>query len=147
MDEYKHCTVREFMGGKLIMTEAVLNDDHFMLFTLQHRASDITIRWNNRAEHFKFQYNPQYYKHAKFEDVIDSLLLDASAYEDYKDDKAGFLREFGYIEDDEDFDSTSGRRRTGDIAYNGCRTNYKKLHRLFSEDELFELQRVFSENY
>ena len=121
------------------MIETPSHDESVDKFTSYHRVSDIRLRWNGKMEQFTFQYNPNHDGKADIKDVIDCLLLDMSSYEDYQDDEAGFLYEFGYTENAQTL-------RDGMKAYRACRENARKIHRLFSDDELLELQGLIADS-
>lgn len=81
------------------------------------------------------QYTVHYYmgyglngKEPRKKDVLESLLLDASGYDNAKNYE-DFADEFGYDPDS----------RKGEKVYNACGKVSKNMHRLFTKDELSAL--------
>jgi hypothetical protein len=128
-----------------------------------HKEYKLTLSY--KGEEFNFTFHDSVYsyeKKIKFnkDDALNSVLLDASAYEQTRDEKE-FLNEFGYNEfdlynyyqngytfadmygfaADKDVDNL----RAGLKAYKECERTYDALNRIFTSEELDELHKEFAE--
>lgn len=81
-----------------------------------------------------FIFNDNIYNESDKDDFIYSLLQDSQAYE-YACDFADFMNEFGYT------DAKQARK-----AYNACKKQGERLHKLFNTTEIKTLEKIF-ENY
>lgn len=101
------------------------------LFTPHHVKYDCFIEYNDKAISVPFQCNPKYRKVTK-ERVLGCVLSDIrTIVEGY--DWADFLYEFGYNENPE-------AMRKGIKAYDGILTENLRMHNLFTNEELLELE-------
>lgn len=104
-------------------------------FTSEHVRYNVMITYNKKYYECKYQCNPKYSKMENMKkDIIYSVLTDANCYE-YAQDIDDFQREFGY-------DKASDLLK----AYNGCKEAYQALCKMFTNNELEELNAIF-ENY
>lgn len=101
-------------------------DNQEDLFSPCHIKYRCVIKNNGKRFTFDFQCNKKH--DVKIEDVLDCLLLDASAYEQSAD-ILDFSNEFGYKS-----------YKEAEKAFNGCKRTYNALNRLFNESELNMLQ-------
>lgn len=97
-------------------------------------AYRITLSYNGKKVWFVF--NDNYLNNSSKKDLLECLMLDASAYENCKnlDD---FIREFGY----------SQQRANGLKAYNGCKKQSDRLQKLFTLNEQQQLQEELEESW
>ena len=128
-----------------------------------HKEYKLTLSYKGHEYNFTFHdsvYN--YEKKIKLNkmDALNSILLDASAYEQSRDEK-DFLNNFGYDEfdlynyykngytfadmygfaADKDVDTL----KAGLKAYKECERTYDALNRIFTSEELDELHEEFAE--
>lgn len=104
-------------------------------FTSEHVRYNVMITYNKKYYECSYQCNPKYQKIENMKkDIIYSVLTDANCYE-YTQDIDDFQREFCYEKASELLK-----------AYNGCKETYQALHKMFTNDELEELNAIF-ENY
>ena len=124
------------------------------------------LKLSYKGNEYKFTFHDSVYNFEKkiklnTDDALNSILLDANAYENYRDEKE-FLNEFGYDEfdlynyyqngysfsdmygfaSDKDVDNL----RKGLKAYKECEKTYNALQDMFTSDELSQLYTEF-ENY
>lgn len=102
-------------------------DKQTNLFTSHHTLFKCKIKIDGLQYTFPFQCNTSV-EEPNVMSCLNCLLLDMACYES----SAGlldFCTEFGYDED-----------KKGLKAYNGCKKTAKALHRLFTDDELEEIQ-------
>ena len=95
-------------------------------------ASRITLTRDKKTVHFI--YHDNYYNNSNINDYIYSLLLDAQAYE-YSYNFADFCNNFGY-----DSDSMKEYK-----IYLACKKQAERLHKLFNDLEIEELQQAFEQ--
>ena len=108
------------------------------LFTPSHTLFKCVIVTPSRRRYtFNYQCNTTHKQPTK-EDCLYCLLSDAQSVE-YCQDEADFLNEFGYIDNAESI-------RKGLKAFKACERTKKALDRLFTSEELEELNAHF-ENY
>ena len=128
-----------------------------------HKEYKLTLSYKGNEYNFTFHdsvYN--YEKKIKLNkmDALNSVLLDASAYEQSRDEKE-FLNEFGYDEFDlyESYKGGMGfsmmydcygkkdvdKLKAGLKAYKECERTYDALNRIFTSEELDELHEEFAE--
>lgn len=81
-----------------------------------------------------FIFNDNIYNESDKDDFIYSLLRDSQAYE-YACDFAYFMNEFGYTD-----------AKKAQQAYNACKKQSERLHKLFNTIEIKTLEKIF-ENY
>ena len=118
-----------------------------------------------KGKEYNFTFHDSVYNYAKKiklnkDDALNSVLLDASAYEQSRDKKE-FLNEFGYDVSDlyESYKRGMGfsmmyncygkkdvdNLRAGLKAYKECERTYDALNRIFTSEELDELHEEFAE--
>jgi len=129
--------------------------------------------WGAKRYHYHIRVNHTTFKYygsiadfeAKKYDLSDLDLLlafrcvisDALSYLDYKDDKASFFSEFGYLKSDYNFllknssyaeeyltDKELKNFKNGLNAYKGCKDTYNRLK--FADDELYSIIEELSNN-
>ena len=81
-----------------------------------------------------FIFNDNIYNESDKNDFIYSLLSDSQAYENARD-LTDFMNEFGYT------DAQKAKQ-----AYNACKKQSDRLHKLFNDSEIETLKKIF-ENY
>ena len=81
-----------------------------------------------------FIFNDNIYNESDKNDFIYSLLSDSQAYESTRD-LTDFMHEFGYTDD-----------KQAEQAYNACKKQSERLHKLFNDAEIKTLEKIF-ENY
>ena len=96
-------------------------------------AYRITLNYKNNT--IWFIYNDNIYNKSTLNDFIYCLLLDSQAYEINKGNVFEFMREFGYN------DTHEAKR-----IYNACEKQSERLHKLFTNEEIQQLNKHF-ENY
>jgi len=127
-----------------------------------HKQYELTLSYNGEEFNFTYHdsvYNYQNNKKLNKDDVLNSVLLDASAYAQSRDEK-DFLNEFGYDEfdlytyyqngytfadmygfaADKDVDNL----KAGLKAYKECERTYNALNIIFTSKELDELHEEFA---
>lgn len=128
-----------------------------------HREYKLTLSYNGNKYNFTFHdsvYNWQNNNKLNKMDALNSILLDARCFENYRDEKE-FLNEFGYNEFDlyEDYKRGMGfstmygfaaakdvdNLKAGLKAYKECEKTYNALNRIFTSAELDELHEEFAE--
>ena len=128
-----------------------------------HKEYKLTLSY--KGEEFNFTFHDSVYNYEKKiklnkMDALNSILLDANAYEQSRDEKE-FLNEFGYDVSDlyEDYKNGMGlsmmydcyakkdvdNLRAGLKAYRACEETYNALNRIFTSSELDELHEEFAE--
>ena len=132
-----------------------------------HREYKLTLSY--KGEEFNFTFHDSVYNYQRGlehrvklnkDDVLNSILLDASTYEQSRDEK-DFLNEFGYNEFDlytyykngYSFAAMRGFAADKDVdnlkaglkAYKECERTYNALNRIFTSNELDELHKEFAE--
>lgn len=124
----------------------------------------LALKYNNKTFTFSFHDSVRNYEEGKNlnkEDALYCVLTDSYCYEDTRNIK-DFLNAFGYDEFDlypyiengytlaDLYSFASGvdvdQLRAGLKAYRGCKRAFEKLHEIFTEKELEELQEEF-QNY
>ena len=128
-----------------------------------HKEYKLTLSYKGNEYNFTYHdsvYNWQNNKKLDKMDALNSILLDARAYEQTRDEKE-FLNEFGYDEfdlynyyqngwsfvdmygfaADKDVDNL----KAGLKAYKECERTYNALNRIFTSSELDELHEEFAE--
>ena len=81
-----------------------------------------------------FIFNDNIYNESDKNDFIYSLLSDSQAYENARD-LTDFMNEYGYT------DAQKAKQ-----AYNACKKQSERLHKLFNNTEIETLEKIF-ENY
>ena len=128
-----------------------------------HKEYKLTLSYN--GEEFNFTFHDSVYNYEKKiklnkMDALNSILLDASYFENCRDEKE-FLDEFGYDEfdlynyykDGYTFADMYNFAATKDVdtlkaglkAYKECERTYDALNRIFTSEELDELHEEFAE--
>lgn len=131
MKEYKDSNV--YVGKEISMClRESLNQEG--LFSSHHLKFDGKLSCNGQNYFFSYQCNPTYTT-PNLEDVLESLLCDASSYDCYRDIDE-FATEFGYEKVSETLK-----------AYNGCKEAYEALQKMFNEEELEELYELNSNGW
>jgi hypothetical protein len=104
----------------------------------------VTIEYNNKKVSFNFHDN--YMNKSDKEEFIYCLISDSSCYEstiNYDD----FCSCLGYEPyEEKSYYPYSGYNKVARAAYNGCKKQYERLHKLFTVDEIEKLQVIF-ENF
>lgn len=93
----------------------------------------VVLKYNGNSITMLFHDN--YRNESEKDEFLYALLMDAMAYENCFN-LADFMDEFGYGYD---------QREEAEKAYKACERQYKKLHRLFTEEEIEELQNEFED--
>ena len=128
-----------------------------------HKEYKLTLSYKGEEFNFTFHdsvYNWQNNKKLNKDDALNSILLDADAYAQSRDEKE-FLDEFGYDEFDlynyykngYTFADMHGFAADKDVdtlkaglkAYKECEKTYNALNRIFTSEELDELHEEFAE--
>lgn len=91
----------------------------------------VVLKYNGNSISILFHDN--YKNESGKDEFLYALLMDAMAYENCFN-LADFMDEFGY-----DYD----QRKEAEKVYKACERQYKKLHRLFTEEEIEELLNEF----
>lgn len=109
-----------------------LSDNQKDLFTSKHKRYDVALENNGKTEHFDFQTSYEL-KPEDRNDFLYCVLSDAQSYGAYEglDDLEAiveFSDEFGY-----------SNAKECVKAFKGCKENWEKLNRLFTEKQLNEL--------
>lgn len=93
----------------------------------------VVLKYNGNSITMLFHDN--YRNESGKDDFLYALLMDAMLYEDYPN-LADFMGELGY-----DYD----QRKEAEKAYKACERQYKKLNKLFTEEEIKELLNEFED--
>ena len=93
----------------------------------------VVLKYNGNSITMLFHDN--YRNESEKDEFLYALLMDAMAYEDCPN-LADFMGELGY-----DYD----QREEAEKVYKACKRQYNKLHRLFTEEEIKELQNEFED--
>ena len=93
----------------------------------------VVLKYNGNSITMLFHDN--YLNESGKDEFLYALLMDAMAYENCSS-LADFMDEFGYGYE---------RRKEAEKAYKACEKQYNKLHRLFTEEEIKELQNEFED--
>lgn len=101
-------------------------------FSKMHTRFNITLSYNQQSITFDYQCNTTMTEPTK-KDCLYCLLMDSSSYE-YCENIDDFASEFGYEKVSECIE-----------AFNGCKKNYQKLHKLFNNDEIEVLRCLFND--
>lgn len=128
-----------------------------------HKEYKLTLSYNGEEYNFTYHdsvYNWQNNQKLNKDDALNSILLDANAYEQSRDEKE-FLNEFGYNVSDLYEDYKNGMDfsmmydfyakkdvdtlKAGLKAYKECEKTYNALNRIFTSEELDELHEEFAE--
>lgn len=106
------------------------------LFSKDHVKYLGYLEYNKNSFNFTYQCNPKYTKPNK-KDCLACLLTDYYSYKFVKD-MADFLIEFGYNENEDAL-------RCGISAYGACKETYRKLNKLFNNEEIELLNEYFKD--
>lgn len=106
-------------------------DEQNGLFTLSHTLFKCKIKVDGLQYTFPYQCNTAITE-PNLMDCLSCLISDKFAYEDSRD-LIDFCNEFGYLE------------KAGVDAYKACKKTAKALNRLFTEEELEEIQKELEE--
>ena len=147
---------------KIIIKESAIKPSPFAKGN--HTEYKLALSYKGNEYNFTFHdsvYNYQNNKKLNKDDALNSILLDARAYAQLRDEKE-FLNEFGYDEfdlynyykDGYSFSDMYGFAANEDVnnlrkglkAYKECERTYNALQDMFTEDELSQLYTEF-ENY
>ena len=94
----------------------------------------VVLKYNEKSITMLFHDN--YRNESEKDDFLYALLMDAMLYEECPN-LADFMRELGY-----DYE----QRKEAQKVYRACeRRQYNKLHKLFTEEEIKELQNEFED--
>ena len=93
----------------------------------------VVLKYNGNSITMLFHDN--YLNESGKDDFLYALLMDAMLYEDCPN-LADFMGELGY-----DYE----QRKEAQKVYKACERQYNKLHRLFTEKEIEELQNEFED--
>ena len=93
----------------------------------------VVLKYNGNSITMLFHDN--YRNESEKDEFLYALLMDAMLYEDCPN-LADFMGELGY-----DYD----QREEAEKAYKACERQYNKLHRLFTEEEIKQLQDEFED--
>lgn len=121
-----------------VTTETSENQNN--LFTPSHRKYDVVIKYNGKQYSSTYQCNARQTPNPK--DIVECLLLDASAYDNAKDIE-DFAKEFGY--ELYDYDCGDYDKETKRI-YKACEKTSKAIHRMFTDEEIETLYEELNEN-
>lgn len=124
---------KEYLGKEFAFS-AKKSENQNNLFTKEHTRFDVAIIANGVAFNTKYQCNTKH-NEPTFEDVMEALVSDAS-YFDCVDDIDEFSKECG-------FDSISATIN----AYKLCGETSAFIHKVFSDEELEELQELIENNW
>lgn len=109
------------------------------LITEYHTRFNCTLNYNNVTYNFDFQCNTKNTKPTK-EVVLGCVLLDSRSYEDCKinDDDIDNIEEFRF---------TFGYENVKELleAYNGCRKAYNNIKKMFTNEEIEQLENYLEE--
>lgn len=108
------------------------HEDQTNLFTKYHTRFACTIKYNKKSYKFEYQCNTTH-DEPNVEDCMYALINDMTSFE-YCEDAFDFMNEFGYD------DPMKAKK-----AYKACERTSKALHRLFTNEELEELEEYFYE--
>lgn len=125
------------MLNKIKFTYEVSNNQTD-LFTRSHKKYKCVIKYNNKQYTFDYQCNAKYTP--TLEDCVDCLLLDCFSYDD-ANDLYGFANDLGYELSDSD-DIKKVKR-----IYNACKKTSVAIHRIFTDNELDELQKTLYKDF
>lgn len=93
----------------------------------------VVLEYNGNSITMLFHDN--YKNESEKDDFLYALLMDAMVYENCFS-LSDFMDEFGYGYE---------QRKEAEKAYKACEKQYNKLHRLFTEEEIKELQNEFED--
>ena len=146
---------------KITINESVVKPSPFTKG--MHKEYKLTLSY--KGEEFNFTFHDSVYSYEKKiklnkDDALNSILLDASAYEQSRNEK-DFLNNFGYnvsdlynyYKDGYTFADMYAFAATKDVdtlkaglkAYKECEKTYNALNRIFTSSELDELHEEFAE--
>ena len=111
------------------------SDNQNELFTVYHTRFDCMIKYNGKQFSFPYQCNTSHTM-PNLKDCMECLLLDASSFENTTD-ILDFADEFGY---DSYLDIAKIRK-----IYKACEKTYNRLHKMFTVEELVELEEEIAE--
>lgn len=102
------------------------------LFTRHHKRYDVKITYNGKYYCTEYQCNPTIKNNMK-KDIIYCVWSDSNCYE--------------YAQNIDDFQAELGYTLASELlnAYNGCRKANEKIHELFNNEELEELDNIFQD--
>lgn len=107
------------------------SDNQDNLFTRAHTRFDVCIETAHGAFTTEFQCNTLYTEPDKFT-VLECLLSDMNCFEECENAE-DFIFSFGYTDSPEAL-------RNGFRVYEACKTTAEAMHKLFTDEELEELQ-------
>lgn len=124
---------KEYLGKEFAFS-AKKSKNQNNLFTKEHTRFDVAIIADGVAFNTEYQCNTKY-NEPTFERVMESLVLDASAF-DCSRDIDDFSSEFEY-------------KKVSDAinAYNICGKTSEFVHSVFSDEELEELQELIGNDW
>ena len=93
----------------------------------------VVLKYNGNSITMLFHDN--YLNESGKDEFLYALLMDAMAYENCSN-LADFMDEFGYGYE---------QKKEAEKTYKACESQYKKLHRLFTEEEIKQLQDEFED--
>lgn len=93
----------------------------------------VVLKYNGNS--VTMLYHDNYKNESGKDDFLYALLMDAMTYENCFN-LADFMKEFGY-----DYEQEKEAAK----AYKACERQYNKLHRVFTEEEIKELQNEFED--
>lgn len=109
------------------------------LITEYHTRFNVTISYNNATYNTDYQCNTNYTQPTK-EDIIACILSDARCYVDCKvnDDDMDNIEEFGLM---------FGYENVKELleVYNGCKKAYNNIKKMFTNEEIEQLENYFEE--
>ena len=108
------------------------NDEQNNLFTLSHTLFKCKIKVDGLQYTFPYQCNTAVAE-PNLKDCMECLISDMYAYDDSRD-MLDFVNEYGYT-------TETGAKE----AWKACKKTSKALHRLFSDEELEQLQAELEE--
>ena len=121
-------------GGKDAKMQLVPSLNQSNKFTENHTRFDGKLSIEGNELYFDYQCNLKY-NPPTFEDVLGSLLTDASSYDSNRDID-DFAKEFGYEKVSEAI-----------AAFNGCKEHSEFIHKVFSDKEIDELYELMNNDW
>lgn len=91
------------------------------------------ITMSKNGKKIWFIFNDNYLNATDNKGLLECLYMDATAYE-YNKHIVNFFLEFGYEGD---------TKEEGKKAYYGCKKQYERLHKLFTNEEIEEMREAF----
>lgn len=103
----------------------------------------VTITYNKKSCTMKFHDN--YRNESDKLDFVMCLLMDSECFESASSYE-GFCQDFGYEPYEEKYYYPYyGKNKKSYAIYKACERQYKKLHRLFNDEEIEELQEMLQD--